>query len=258
MVAGSGQYATDANLLARQRLWQFQEPPFDLFAWVLDLAGAHPGCRVLDAGCGNGSYLARLRARGAAPIGCDVSPGMLAAVARPAALVNADAQRLPFSAASFNVVLAAHMLYHVPDQQLAAREMRRVLVPGGICVVVTNGSDHIRSLRQLVETVVHRSDPGWTMVDWATSAFSLDKGREVLESAFERVDVVRPPVTTTVVITEAGVVADYVASVADAYQDQVTGDWADVVEATRRSAQEIIDRDGRFTTKGVTGAFVCQ
>jgi len=34
-------------------------------------------------------------------------------------------------------VLAVHMLYHVPDREAAARELRRVLAPEGVCVAVT-------------------------------------------------------------------------------------------------------------------------
>ena len=52
-----GQYADDGNLSARQRLWQYQTPFFDIAGWVLSLAGLSPGLRVLDAGCGNGEYL---------------------------------------------------------------------------------------------------------------------------------------------------------------------------------------------------------
>ena len=96
------------------------------------------------------------------------------------------------------------------------------------------------------------------MFDWATRAFSLEGGREVLLTAFTTVELVRPPVTSTVIITEADIVADYVASVADAYQEQVTGDWADVVENTRQAAEAIIERHGQITTSGATGAFVCR
>lgn len=257
VIPASGQYATDVNLRARQRLWQFLEPPFDLFEWVLDLTQAEAGSHVLDVGCGNGAYLARLQARSAIVTGCDLSLGMLEASAG-AQLVNADAQYLPFRQGYFDVILAAHMLYHVPDQRRAVAEMRRVLAPGGTCVVVTNGPAHIASLRQLVESVVQPTNPGWRMIDWGTRAFSLDDGEDTLRSAFETVELVRPPVTSTVIITDADVVADYAASVGDAYQDQLTDDWSGVVESTRQAAQAVIDRHGRITTKGETGAFLCR
>ena len=149
------------------------------------------------------------------------------------------------------------MLYHVPDQRRAVAEMRRALAPGGTCVVVTNGAAHIASLRLLVESVVQPTNPGWRMFDWASRAFSLDEGDDTLRSAFDTVELVRPPVTSTVIITDADVVADYVGSVGDAYQDQLTDDWSRVVESTRQAAQAVIDRHGRIITQGETGAFLC-
>src|SRR4029077_140436 len=67
------QYLTDANLRARQRLWEYQRPRLDLVSWVLAVAGlrATSTARVLDVGCGNGIYLAQLRHRGIDVVGCD-------------------------------------------------------------------------------------------------------------------------------------------------------------------------------------------
>lgn len=257
MIPPTEQYATDANLRARQRLWQHLEPPFDLLAWVVGLTGAARGSRVLDVGCGNGAYLGPLRSLGATVTGCDLSAGMLSSAPGPR-LVQADAQHLPFVGGVFDVVLAAHMLYHVADQTLAVSEMRRVLGAGGVCVVVTNGQRHIESLRRLVESVVTPTQPGWKMFDWATRSFSLESAPAVLGQVFDRVELVRPPVTSRVVITDPAVIADYVASVADAYRDEVGDDWSAVVERTRDAARAVISREGCMTTTGLTGAFVCR
>ncbi len=70
----AAQYATDANLRARQVLWEIspREPPFLLFPWVLGLADIRDGDRVLEVGCGNGGYLALAEA-----VGLDRSVGMV-------------------------------------------------------------------------------------------------------------------------------------------------------------------------------------
>ena len=257
VVSHPGQYATDANLRARQRFWAYLDPPFDLTGWVVAHAAIAGGTRVLDAGCGNGAYLTRLPGSGAIPVGCDLSMGMLRSAEGPRR-VNADVQFLPFHDRSFDVVLAMHMLYHVRDKEAAAREMRRVLVDGGTFVAVTNGSGHIASLRRLVESVVGETQPGWRMTDWATRAFSLEQGREPLSVAFEDIRCIRPAAAGKVVITDADVVADYVASVGDAYQGEVNRPWSDIVGDVRSAVQAIVDRDGAFITAGETGAFVCR
>jgi ubiquinone/menaquinone biosynthesis C-methylase UbiE len=168
-----GQYADDRNLRARQRLWRGQVPPFDVAAWVLDLAGLRPGARVLDAGCGNGAYLRALRERRIRAVGCDRSPGMLRAAAHPA-LVNADVTALPVRDGAFGVVLAAHLLDLVSHCGTAIRELRRVLAPGGTCVAVTNGAQHLRSLRDLIERAVRVDVADWRMGAPTGSAFTLD------------------------------------------------------------------------------------
>jgi len=255
------QYAADANLRARQRLWEHQQPPFDLVSWILELAELGPAStqRVLDVGCGNGLYLAQLRSWNIAAVGCDLSQGMVdVARATGAALLNADVTRLPFAAAAFDVVLAPHMLYHVADRATAVSELRRLTRSGGRCVVVTNGVEHMRSLRSLVESAVRAATPGWEMRNPATHAFCLENGEAQLRSAFTEVACVRATAAAPVVLTDASVAADYVASVADHYQPETTRPWSEVVYEVRGLVQREIDASGSFVIQGHSGAFVCR
>jgi SAM-dependent methyltransferase len=245
------QYVTDANLAARQRLWQTsaRDVDFDLYTWVLSMV---EGDDVLDVGCGNGAYLARHRGA----IGADLSHGMLlAARARcDAPLVCADAQWLPFASASFDTVLAPHMLYHVPDRRLAARELRRVLRPGGVCIVVTNSDTTHQALVDIVEDVV---GGGWRWSRPASDDFSMENGAEQLRGAFATVDVVWAP-DVTFSVTDPDALADYVGSVADTYGHQIARPWSEIVDGCRAVARERIAREGALLVSARLGAFVCR
>jgi SAM-dependent methyltransferase len=251
-----GGAAPSSDLTARQRLWQQQDPPFDLMNWVLDLAGVVPGTRVLEVGCGNGRYLGALRDRGARAVGCDLSPGILRTAGHPA-LLNADVTALPVRDGAVDVVLACHLLDLVPDRAAAIRELRRVLAPGGRCVAVTNGAQHIRTLRDVMERAVGRSTPAWRQRASA-GEFTAENGADQLAAAFPAVTLVRPDPVHPVVIRDAAVAADYVASLADHYQDEVGRPWADVVEDVRGQVQAVISARGAFTTYGDVAAFTGQ
>jgi SAM-dependent methyltransferase len=93
--------------------------------------------RVLDLGCGTGFTLTRLPPSVRA-VGVDRAQAALALSARRnsgAALVCADAARLPFASGSFDAVLALDVLEHLSDDASAAAELHRVLVPGGVAVI---------------------------------------------------------------------------------------------------------------------------
>ena len=251
-----GQYDDDRNLRARQRFWEHQDPYLDTAGWVLGLAGLSPGLRVLDAGCGNGVYLRALAGRKVRAAGCDLSAGMLRGAGHPA-VACADVTALPVHDGAFDVVLAIHMLYHVPDREAAVRELRRVLAPGGVCIAVTNGARELLSLRRLTEQAVRRVTPGWRMRR-ATQAFTAENAAPQLSAAFRSVTCVRPASMPPVVVRDPGLAADFVASWASFYQDQTARPWADVVTDVRAQVQAVIDREGAFVTSGDLAAFICR
>ena len=92
----------------------------------------------------------------------------------------------------------------------------------------------------------------------ATQAFNADNAAAQLGQAFASVTQVRPARQPPVVIRDASVVADYVASWDGFYQDQVARPWADVVADVRRQVQAVIDRDGAFSASGDLAAFMCR
>lgn len=134
---------------------------YDVLVWLLtlgrerafrerlaDLARLRPGERVLDVGCGTGAFaLAAKRRVGPTGTvhGLDASPEMIERARRQAARAGADVtlhvgvvEALPFPDAHFDAVASTLMLHHLPRavRQQCAREMRRVLKPGGRVLAV--------------------------------------------------------------------------------------------------------------------------
>jgi len=119
------------------------------------------GKRVLEAGCGTGLLLDRVREFGYAA-GVDLSAGMLGkALARGLDVVQGSVTDLPFPDASFDVVYSVKVLAHIEDIQTALSEMARVTVPGGVVLAEFYNP---RSLRGLIKAlkpasaISHRTD----------------------------------------------------------------------------------------------------
>jgi ubiquinone/menaquinone biosynthesis C-methylase UbiE len=92
---------------------------------------------LLDVGCGTGAAVRTAAGTVQAAVGADACPRMierarqLRAGRRRVHFVVAGAGSLPFADASFTAVLCTSVLRHVSDRNAAAREMSRVLAPGG-------------------------------------------------------------------------------------------------------------------------------
>jgi hypothetical protein len=125
-------------------------------------------------------------------------------------------------------------------------------------VAITNGARHLRSLRALAERAVRVSTPGWQMPAPNGGVFTAENAAVELGVAFQQVTCVRPAMAGPVVITDASVAADYVASLADYYQPQVTRAWGQIAEDVREQVQAVIDTEGEFHTAGDVAAFVCR
>jgi ubiquinone/menaquinone biosynthesis C-methylase UbiE len=119
------------------------------FERVVETVASRLPCeRFLDAGCGDGRYLAalaRLPERPHQVVGTDIAERILATARRAteaagidAELVRANLEALPFEDASFDLVLCTQVLEHVLDPAAALRELARVLRPRGTLVLSTD------------------------------------------------------------------------------------------------------------------------
>lgn len=197
----AGEYATEERFLVRRRA---------LVDWVRGtnaeqlalaaVAEARPR-DVLDAGAGPGSFAERLRRElGVSVVAVDVSPRMVE-VARERGLDArvADIRELPFADASFDCVVAAWVLHHVPDLDRGLSELGRVLRPAGRLVAVAFGRENLAELYELLD------QPGI-----GEGGFSRETGEAPLRRRFARVE--RRDAEGTVVFPDRDSVERYLRS----------------------------------------------
>jgi len=168
------EYADDARLRKRASAYTGVESGVDAREPAMVEIRALSPRRVLEVGCGWGE-LAEWIARdtGAEVDAVDLSPRMVElARERGVDAQVADVQQLPFADGEFDLVVAAWMLYHVPEIDLALAEIARVLRRGGTLVAITNSRTHLLELRKLVG-----SGP-------STLSFSRESGDSYLQRRF--------------------------------------------------------------------------
>lgn len=185
------QYSDDSRLQARIALHEaYSTNPERLMRWLFRRYDVPAGARVLDIGCGPGSFWLENRPEwphNLRVVMGDFSRGMLStASARladaPFVFGQLDAAALPFPANHFDMVIANFMLYHLPQPAQALVEIRRVLRPGGHIYAATNGAAHMRGLREIIRELDDKAD-----VSYAGATFNLENGKSQLEALFSNV-----------------------------------------------------------------------
>jgi SAM-dependent methyltransferase len=111
---------------------------------VLEALDAQPGERILEVGCGSGSYTRELAVAGARVTATEFAPAQLAQARRNVGALGSkvdfrleDAQELTLPDGSFDKVLLSEVIEHLPAPDRAIAEAARVLRPGGLLVVST-------------------------------------------------------------------------------------------------------------------------
>ena len=204
-----------------------------------------PGDRVLDIGCGGGRHAFEAARRGARVVAVDTDRSELsqvtavfAAMAQAGEIpeggsglaVAGDATCLPFDDGSFDKVVAAEVLEHLPADQIAMNEIARVLRPGGMAAVTVpawlpericwrlsddyhnNPGGHIRifTRRELIAKLTrsglavtrqHRAHALHSPYWWVKCAVGVHNDEHPLAGAYHKLlvwDIMRKPASTRV------------------------------------------------------------
>ena len=113
--------------------------------WIASRFGPHLFNAVIEPGVGTGRIAIPLLKRGYSVTGIDISTQMLrlctanAPQNAPLTCIVGDATNLPFPPGSFDLAVAAHLFYFIPNWRKAVQEILRVLRPGGALIMMSTG-----------------------------------------------------------------------------------------------------------------------
>lgn len=201
----SEQYKDASNFNTRvQTIQNLSNQSTDFYRWVFSQIAKTPDCKVFEAGCGTGQFwqanLAEIPTTWEITLS-DFSPGMLQTAqnnlsqsGRQFAFQVVDVQNIPFEDASFDILIANMMLYHVPDLQRAFAEIRRVLKADGMFYAATVSPTALAPLGKL-------ASEARITIELSIDSFHLENGAELLSQWFSHVE--RALLENALTVTEA-------------------------------------------------------
>ena len=250
-------YANDKNLAIRKKLHaEYSTNKQGFFPWLFEQYSFRKDDSILELGCGNAGQWEGLIDN--LPVGCklvlsDFSEGMVstaiekfAAAGRDITFQVIDIQEIPFPEKSFDIVIANHMLYHVPDLDKALSEVSRVLKKGGRFYAATNGNG---GLSLFLHNAFKRFNPE-TKAFSQRAPFSLQSGETILDRFFASVQ--RLDYEDSLMITNTQDLMDWINSTISfsACSDE---DFSRLYEYF----EDIRKRDGAINIPKEVGLFVC-
>lgn len=212
------QYRNSTNISARIRLHRlFSSNKQGWFPWIYEQCQITEGMKIMELGCGNGRLWIENKAK--LPTDCeiilsDISEGMIRDVRREQSLQDDrfsfaafDCHAIPYEDASFDLVIANHVLFYCKDVDRVCSEVERVLKPGGRFVCGTYGMAHMQEVSRLVTQFDDRITlSGENLYEH----FGKENGAQALAPYFAEVD--WQQYEDALIVTQAEPLIEYVLS----------------------------------------------
>ncbi|MFX0115741.1 MAG: class I SAM-dependent methyltransferase [Candidatus Hodarchaeota archaeon] len=218
------QFQTTINLAARIDLHaRFSQNKYGWFPWVFDQFNLHSKSQILELGCGSGDLWWENRDRISSGWQLTLTDLFLDMVEKtkeqflkiPQPLsreyLAVDAQAIPFETASFDAVIALHVLLFVPDREAAFKEIKRVLKPKGRFFASLLGQKNLQELWELIDKFDAQIEC-W-LKGRRTMIHTLETEAEELSKWFSDVKLHR--YEDALLVTDAEPLIGYVRSMAD-------------------------------------------
>ncbi len=189
------QYQDATNISARIRLHRdYSTNKEGWFPWLYRQCSIRSGMNILEVGCGTGALWCEnyLRLPDHIQITLsDISDGMLRDARRTIgqddprfSFLTFDCHTIPFPDASFDLIIANHVLFYCDNLPAVFKEVRRVLRPGGVFICSTYGRHHMQEISALVQEFDSRIA---LSAERLYERFGLENGKSLLQPCFSSV-----------------------------------------------------------------------
>lgn len=260
------QYRNPENLNRRINIHNYSTSPQGWMEWVYEHLNLQPGETVLELGCGTGLlWMERthLLPEGLRLILTDRSEEMLEQTRKnllpyEEELKNRqihiqyqimDANTLELPAASYDRIIANHMLYHVERRDTCLAAIARALKPDGTFYCSTVGDTHMQELHRLVIAFDSRLEMPFQNL---TGDFHLENATPQLTRHFSHVE--RQDQDNDLIVDDAQAIYDYIYS--------FPGNASLILEQRGEELLEMIqdklNREGAMFIHKSTGMFICR
>ena len=189
------QYQNATNIASRIRLHRLYSVNKEgWFPWIYRNLELKNGLKVLEIGCGNGMLWKENIQKIPDSISItlsDLSEGMLRDARRNIGQKDKrfefeilDAEKIPFMAETFDLVIANHMLFYCEDLSQTCREVARVLKKFGRFICSTYGKKHMKEVSELAKGFDNRIV---LSADNLYEKFGKENGKEILKPYFHEI-----------------------------------------------------------------------
>ncbi len=259
------QYANAAKFNARIQLHAkcaTNKYPWPL--WVFDQLEKKANLKILELGCGTGMLW---QVNGAhIPLDweitvSDYSEGMLNETRHNLQMLQTkiryeliNAESIGFPDDSFDMIIANHMLYHIPNLDKALSEIVRVLKSNGAFYATTIGLNNMYEMKQLLRGFLKNSSYE-EVLGTVENNFSLDNGWDCLEKYFQVIKINK--YENSLNITESHLLVDYVLS-CNGLKPGVEVLPISRVEEFRSYIENLLKINERIEVTTESGIFICK
>lgn len=254
------QYKNASNLDIRISLHKkYSQNPVSWFGWIFRQLKIKEGSRILEVGCGTGELWNGHESELPQKVKIVLSDRSEGMVKDAEGLLGSGGgifeyetfacEKIPKEDASFDIVIANHVLFYLKDRKKALHEIRRVLRPGGVFLCSTYGSRHMQEIAQLVREFDHRIT---LSANCLYDEFGLENGEEQLLEVFEHAE--RKDYKDELLVDQPQPLISYILSCHGNQHEYLGKRYPEFKEFVRKR----MEAEGRIRITKDAGIFLCR